>query len=393
MIKQFYSTLLLAATLGTVSAQSPTIDGTISAGEGWQLAATADQVAGWSGANARKLYYAQDAAYYYLAAELNADGWMSYGFIVNAIPMQGGTSDGWARQINYTHTEKPDLEIRGNLDNSWAEVHLWSGTAWTGGGTNITTANAMVNLTSGGTYGAVEVRIPKAATGTFTSVDAQFYITGNNNDHGSFDAVPNDNNATGWTPPASVTNLSQYVSINTTLNVQLQAFNGSIAGDDVKLEWSVANAESISEFHLQSNTSAENWKTETVISGNGNQQVYTTTLKQSVSNGFYRLKIIDKANKVTYSNVLLFKKQGNNTITLLENPVRNTIRFSLQDVKEQQVQATVYSFDGRRVVGKSFNHQPGTAIYTVDLMKAKPGVYIITVVTGNESNSYRIVVL
>ena len=49
--------------------------------------------------------------------------------------------------------------------------------------------------------------------------DIQFYITGDNNDHGSFDACPDDDNAISWTDSSTISNYKSNIYFFQTLNL------------------------------------------------------------------------------------------------------------------------------------------------------------------------------
>lgn len=61
-MKKTFTLFILLFSFNLLFAGTPTIDGVINGSEGWGApVATADNTAGWSGANARKLYVTYDA--------------------------------------------------------------------------------------------------------------------------------------------------------------------------------------------------------------------------------------------------------------------------------------------------------------------------------------------
>lgn len=189
----------------------PNIDGTFDGQSVWGTPVSiANLSAGWASANAKRLYATEDACYLYLGAEVTASNWMSWAFIINT-KAGGGTADSWSRSIDYTHTNKPDFIFRGTF-GGYAEFHTWSGSSWSGTGSAKATTEFGENITGTNQDGWVEVRIFKSLLGTVSAGDIQFFITGDQNAHGSFDAIPNDNNATSWNEASSRTQLSNYVT-------------------------------------------------------------------------------------------------------------------------------------------------------------------------------------
>ncbi|MEM1326314.1 MAG: alpha-amylase family glycosyl hydrolase [Bacteroidota bacterium] len=202
-------------------AQSPTIDGTFDGTAVWGTPIGSGTSNGeWANAEANNLYLAEDACYLYLAAEVNAAQWMNWVFALNTTT-GGGTTDTWSRSIDYLHSDTPDIIFRGHFDN-YAQFHTWNGSSWDGIGPAMATTEFAENIVGNTVQsGYVEVRIPKTDLNGATNIDVQFYITGDNNDHGSFDAIPDDDNATSWNESSNRTPLDQYIS-----NITISAANG-----------------------------------------------------------------------------------------------------------------------------------------------------------------------
>ena len=197
---------LPSISFGTSS--TPTIDGVLDATGAWNNPiASADGIAGWAGANASNLYLAEDANNYYLGASAQTQSWQAWAFLINTTS-GGGTIDSWSRDINYGHADAPDFIFRGNYDATanYAEFHNWNGVSWAGIG----------NQASPTTYGIgndfVEVAISKASLGNPSSINVQFFVTGDQNSHGTFDAIPDDEVDTSWSGPT--TTLANYATPN-----------------------------------------------------------------------------------------------------------------------------------------------------------------------------------
>ncbi|NNF34654.1 MAG: hypothetical protein HKN68_11120, partial [Saprospiraceae bacterium] len=204
-------TLGIILSLTNNGLSQPIMDGTFDGIGVWgSPISVADGVDGWATSNAKNIYLVDDGTYLYLGAEVKASPWKAWAFIINTKSGGGGT-DSWARSIDYEHCELPDYDLRGHFD-SYAEFHEWSGSAWTA--TAIGGTEYGENITSDDQDGWVEVRVLKSTIGNPSSVDVQFYITGNENYHGSFDACPDDDNVTAWDVSGNRSPLNIY---NTTL--------------------------------------------------------------------------------------------------------------------------------------------------------------------------------
>ncbi len=198
----------LLACLNSLYSQ-PVMDGTFDGVGTWgNPVAAADMASGWANANAKELYVVENGDYIYLGANITASDWMNWVFIIHTYG-GGGNTDSWSRSIDYNHTESPDYVLRGTF-GSYAEYHSWNGSSWSDVGTSISSSEFGENISGADQDGWVECRILKSIIGSPTTGDIQFYITGDQNSHGSFDAVPNDDNATSWDESSNRTPLDQY---------------------------------------------------------------------------------------------------------------------------------------------------------------------------------------
>ncbi|GAB4337753.1 MAG: hypothetical protein Kow0037_20960 [Calditrichia bacterium] len=219
---------------GLLLGGTPTIDGNFDGTAVWgSPVLTADGSAGWASANAIALYVTYDDNYVYLGANVDAASWMAWAFLINTKP-GGGTTDSWSRNIDYAHADPPDYIFRGHFDG-YAEFHTWNGVAWDGIGNSMGATEFAENVPDNdlATDKWVECRIPHSSIGNASIGNIQFFITGNQNFHGCFDACPNDDNANDWNYHSSLSNYSS----DTPLPVSLQSFSVNIQSDGILVTW------------------------------------------------------------------------------------------------------------------------------------------------------------
>ncbi len=344
-------TLLFAVTFSW--AGTPTMDGVFDGTGVWGNArASSDLTAGWSDANAKRLYITFDANYIYLGAELTTKSWQQFAFLINT-KAGGGAADSWARKIAYNHTNKPDYVFRGNFgrDNpivgndygNYAEFHTWDGTQWTGTGTPIVnngvTYSVADNIPNDFTTadGFIEVRIARTAITAasqaevldIASLDVQFLIVGDGTNHGSFDAVPDDNNAADW-DLATPVNVSNYAP-NVVIGVTWLDFMAKTSKENtIDLFWSTASEKQNSHFDIQRSANGRDWTTIGTVKGNGTtaaKNTYKFNDNAPLSRlNYYRLKQVDFDGKFDYSptvsvNILTSGKG----LTIYPNPVSDKL--------------------------------------------------------------------
>ena len=197
---------------------SPIIDGNNVVEPEWDIpVANSDDIAGWAGVNVNDLYITSDESYVYFGTTFNsAADWQSWGFAINTIDGQGGTSEVWTYPIIYTHTQAPDFVIKGHFGQGgspYAELRKWNGSGWDQiNNSGLAAGLAGVDFASN-ENGMVEVRILKSILGNPLNIDVQFYISGNNSaEHGTFDAVPDDQVADSWNECCPFNELDNYIN-------------------------------------------------------------------------------------------------------------------------------------------------------------------------------------
>ena len=390
------STFLLSSLLViglTANAATPTIDGTFD-GEGiWgSPIGTADGVTGWSGTNSKKLYMTSDAGYFYFCAEITASDWMSWAFILNT-KTGGATNDSWSRQVNYNHSNKPDFTFRGTF-GGYSEYHSWNGSSWDGMGISQASTEFAESIAGSDQNGFVEIRVARSFVGVASLGDMQFYITGDNNDHGSFDAVPNDNNAAGWNPPTSTTTLSQYVA-GLVLPVELKEFSGELKNNNVNLTWKTATESNLSHFEIEQSTDARNWTKAGTVAGlnSANGAIYNHSLRNISANFLlYRLKIVDNNGRFSYSNLVTIKTKGKSNIEIIGNPSKDMVKIAVHQTDAARFTAELVTINGKRISQTIYQHAGGSSVISINIPTVAAGMYILKVSSATTKETFKVMI-
>ncbi len=364
---------------GFVFAGTPTIDGIYNASEGWGTAvATGNGTVGWADANARTLYVTYDNNYVYFGAECSAQGsWQQFAIAINN-KIGGGTNDGWGRQIIYNHANKPDIVVRGNIgSNNYAEIHTWNGTSWDGLTNAINGSGTEVKGIFAGSApfnGFLEVRVPRSIIGWGIVGDVQFIISGDNNDHGCFDAIPNDNNSTGWNPPQSSTSLSNYVT-NVSMPASLGFLKGDIKNNVANITWLSTTEVNFSHYDVEASANALEWTKVASVTAKGSNSSYAASTAIT-KNTWYRLKLVDKDGAYAYSNSILLRTSTRKSLELMSNPTKDIIRVSINNDVNTSYVAELFTQDGKRVATQNYQHISGTSVFTIKAPKTA-GLYYL----------------
>lgn len=377
-------------------AGTPTLDGFITAEDGWGPAVgMGNNIAGWANANAQKVYITADPNYIYLAAEFTSESWQQFIFVVNTKD-GGGRTDPWGRAISYDHTNAPDFLFRGDIaKGNYAEYQVWSGSAWVNTGVNANASGNEVKSAFFGTTdrnfpgnfaGTVELRIPIALFGgSASSADLQFIIGGDtggtDNGHGCFDAVPDDNNGTAWGAPGNFTRVSKYIS-GAALPVSLAGFAGELRNGNVQLNWKTLTEVNMASFDVEQSYDARTWtKAGTVKASNAaNGAAYNFTINNMTAPFvLYRLRLMNKDGSYSYSSQVTIKAKSSQSIELIGNPVRGSIKLGIHQNKAEMFTAELLNMGGKRMSNTMYQHGGGSSVMDINVFGMAAGTYLLKV--------------
>jgi hypothetical protein len=173
------------------------------------------------------------------------------------------------------------------------------------------------------------------------------------------------------------------------LPVELISFQGNInKNNKVSLEWKVAGNETIDRFELQRSYDGNEFKTIGIVFASekkdSEEYLFYETIN-SVNKASYRLKMIDKNNKVTYSKILVFQTKAatNSNIKIIGNPVTDKITFSYSSFTAQVIDVKVYDMTGKVIMSNKINGLEGSNTMSFPLTSnLKPNMYVLEVSNG-----------
>lgn len=162
------------------------------------------------------------------------------------------------------------------------------------------------------------------------------------------------------------------------LPVNLSYFSGRLSNRNAELVWATLTESNTDKFEVErmSGTSAE-WTKIATLNAAGNSSSFRkySVNDNDLSNGkhLYRLKMMDKDGKFTYSNVITLEVSSRSLFVLNQNypnPVKGSTQLSYQLTGEGKVVIDLFTQDGRRVASLINQQQTaGTYSFSVDIKK------------------------
>ncbi|MEO6915971.1 MAG: T9SS type A sorting domain-containing protein, partial [Chitinophagaceae bacterium] len=209
-----------------------------------------------------------------------------------------------------------------------------------------------------------------AVNGTFSSVNWPSGVSGNIN----YTATSVEINITGITLP-----------------LHLLSFSGSVlpTGRN-QLQWKTANETNVELFTIERSAEGLNYSlllTQHAV-GTGNHSYQTTDDNPLAGLNYYRLKMVDKDGRFTYSNAVALKNAAGNVYRLFPNPAENNVLIK-HPAGELQASIQVTQSDGKIV--KKQKIVLGATETNLDVSQFSPGIYVIQINFGNTMHTLTLI--
>ena len=177
-----------------------------------------------------------------------------------------------------------------------------------------------------------------------------------------------------------------------TLETSIRDFNGTVLNKKIQLNWSVMNNNDINYFEIESSADAVHFSTLGKINSELSDlptasYEYNDQSQLIKSNAiYYRLKMVNVANKISYSSVIRLSTENNmaNEVKFFPNPVRDHMQISIYAAADENLQLTIYDAAGRLMRTKKVSVPKGNSILNISDFQSWPdGVYSVKVISGD----------
>jgi hypothetical protein len=185
-------------------------------------------------------------------------------------------------------------------------------------------------------------------------------------------------------------------SIQSPLPVKLLSFQGNMNKNTVSLQWSVAENEINDHFEVEKSLDGKVFLTTgSVIASakNGNENY---SFNETITNDkvYYRLKMFDKNQVMTYSKILAFQNKfaSTNGLKIINNPVADKLTLSISSTNNYTAEIKVYDLSGRMKMQQRVNVYEGDNQVSLPLTSGfHSGIYFVEVNNGIEKQSVKFI--
>lgn len=173
----------------------------------------------------------------------------------------------------------------------------------------------------------------------------------------------------------------------TTLPLRLLNFQGNVSNNKANFQWSVADNETGYSFELERSADGTHFNTTALVFTTSKTGIENYAYKELIDrSNFYRLKMINKDNSVSYSKTIKLSVNddaANNNIKILQNPVGSSLQFSYSVSSNENTTVNIYTSAGNKVFSTQIQSQKGANTYLLNLdSKMNKGFYLLEVANG-----------
>lgn len=170
------------------------------------------------------------------------------------------------------------------------------------------------------------------------------------------------------------------------LPLQLVSFTAAADGHKVRLNWDIRNDQDIVKYEVEKSLTGTNFTyLNTVTSLQKPQWIYTDFDNNPVAGwNYYRLKIIDKNGRITYSDVRRVRfVDGMQQVKIFPVPTTDVLNIQLP-TSYTKVMLQLLSVDGKLISAG----QPTSNIIQLNVRNLPGGTYVVRIINNGEVESY-----
>lgn len=197
----------------------------------------------------------------------------------------------------------------------------------------------------------------------------------------------------GFAMRFSINGFSQFgiAVTNTPLPLKLLNFTAINEKNYVKLNWETTQEINTDNFIIERSSNGNRFSSIGEVKASGNSSATISysykDLQPIKGNNFYRLKMVDKDGKFTYSNIIVIKLNDKDKAFLVfPNPAKD-ILFVQANGNNEAASIMVIDVAGRKLKEKKINLN-GNSSFSINIKDLPPGVYNI-LLKGKNNNDHQ----
>lgn len=189
--------------------------------------------------------------------------------------------------------------------------------------------------------------------------------------------------------PAELGAAQNTVSVSTTLPVSLLSFNAAWQNEMIKLSWTTAAEINSHSTEIERSTGSSGFiklgEVATAGTTSSVQSYSFTDITPVPGNNKYRLKLIDRDGRSTYSSIITLSKKitGFHLVSSYPNPFEQELNVQVTADKNQLIELRLTDMAGKIVFSRQQKCVPGVNLFTINEQGLTAGgTYLLRVISA-----------
>lgn len=200
---------------------------------------------------------------------------------------------------------------------------------------------------------------------------------------GTYNIVIKATNLSGVTVCTSLPSAATIV-VNGTLPLNLLSFNGAWVNEQVVLSWETEEERNTESFVVEKSLDGNQFQTlgKKDAAGNSDHRIaYSfTDITAPVHLAYYRLKMLDRDGKFSYSRIVVMRRVERSEVKLWPNPFRSAINISYKSETATVIEMRITDVSGKLLIAQRFNVNKGNnQLQSAQLHQLSSGTYFVTI--------------
>ena len=195
---------------------------------------------------------------------------------------------------------------------------------------------------------------------------------------------------------AAYTNPGGCASAQAPLPVKLLSFQGNLHNNTISLQWSVAENEINDHFEVEKSFDGKDFSATGYVmaSSKYGTEIYSFNETITTDKIYYRLKMFDKNQVMTYSKILAFQNKFANAsgFRIINNLVTDKLTLSISSADNHTTEIRVFDLSGRMKMQQRVNIYQGSNQVSLPFTSGfQSGIYFVEVNNGMEKQTAKFI--
>ena len=183
--------------------------------------------------------------------------------------------------------------------------------------------------------------------------------------------------------------------LQSVLPVQLVSFNAERNGSTNLLKWSTENEINTNRFEIERSSNSRAFASIGSINALGSSKIqnnYSYTDEQPLKAiNYYRLKIIDKDGKFSYSEIRSINNTGSFNVVVYPNPVKSNLTLDFNSEKKTDAKLEIVNAEGKPVLSKKIQIAQGASKQQINTSVLSSGNYFIKIISSEAQTELKFI--